>query len=424
MNTFDALGVSPDLVAALAAGGITVPRPTQAGTIPAALAGRDVCGQAETGSGKTLAFGLPLIERCRRDGTASGRRGTPSGHPTGLVLVPTRELAVQVHEVLQPLARSRRLTMTAVYGGASLDGQVKALRRGTDIVIATPGRLIDLCERGEVSVADVRVLVLDEADRMVDMGFLPQVDWVLRRLGAEHQTMLFSATLDREIDRIVRTYTNDPLHHSVVSEQRTVEAMEHRFLKVHEMDKLKVAAAVASAVDRTLLFVRTKRGADRLHRRFLQEGVAAGVLHGGLTQSARNRELNRFRAGRVALLVATDVAARGLDIDGIDVVVHYDPPEDDKAYLHRSGRTARAGQTGVAVSLVLWDQVDEARRLRQQLGLAEPMVELFSNDARLADLMDPGWTQAEAATGTEGAPTVVRTPPRRRPPSRGRRRRR
>ena len=417
MNTFDALGVSPDLVAALADAGITVPRPIQAGTIPDALAGRDVCGKAETGSGKTLAFGLPLIERAGRAGRA--------GRPTGLVLVPTRELAVQVHEVLQPLARSRKLRVTAVYGGASLENQVKALRRGTDVVIATPGRLIDLCERGEVSVADVRVLVLDEADRMVDMGFLPQVDWVLRRLSAEHQTMLFSATLEREIDRIVRTYTNDPLYHSVVSEQRTVEAMEHRFLKVHEMDKLKVAAAVASAVDRTLLFVRTKRGADRLHRRFVQEGVAAGVLHGGLTQSARNRELNRFRTGRVGLLVSTDVAARGLDIEGIDVVVHYDPPEDDKADLHRSGRTARAGLAGVAVSLVLWDQVDEARRLRQRLGLAEPMVELFSNDVRLADLMAPEWTAAEAATGTEGVPTVVRTPPpRRRPPSRPRRRRR
>ena len=406
MSTFDALGVSPDLVVALADAAITTPRPIQAGTIPAALAGRDICGKAETGSGKTLAFGLPLVERARR---------AKPGRPTGLVLVPTRELAVQVGTVVEPLARSRRLRLATIYGGVPLDRQAKALRRGVEIVIATPGRLIDLCERGEVSFGDVGAIVLDEADRMVDMGFLPQVDWLLRRLGPVRQTMLFSATLDREVDHLVRTYASDPLHYAVESPQPTVEAMEHRFLKVHEMDKLKVAAAVARGVDRTLVFVRTKRGADRLVGRFSDEGVKAGVLHGGLTQSARQRELDRFRAGRIELLVATDVAARGLDIDGIDVVVHYDPPEDHKAYLHRSGRTARAGEAGCAVSLVLWDQVDEARRLRHRLGIAQPLVELFSNDARLADLMSSQWAEAEAATGTQGAPTVVRASVRRRP---------
>jgi superfamily II DNA/RNA helicase len=412
MTTFDALGVSPDLVAALAAAGITTPLPIQAGTIADGLAGRDVCGKAETGSGKTLAFGLPLIELTQR---------ARPGRPGGLVLVPTRELALQVHEVLAPLARSRGLRTAAVYGGTPVERQVKALRRGVDIVIATPGRLIDLGKRGDVSVADVGIIVLDEADRMVDMGFLPQVEWVLRRLRPQRQTLLFSATLDREVDHLVRTYTNDPVRFEVVSALPTVEAMQHRFFRVHQMDKLKVAAAVAGNVGRTLVFVRTKRGADRLHSQFRREGVAAGVLHGGLAQGARQRELQRFRSGQVGLLVATDVAARGLDIDGIDVVVHYDPPEDHKAYLHRSGRTARAGEAGIAVSLLLWDQVDDADRLRQRLGIAQPLVELFSNDPRLTDLASPDWSLAEAATGTEGPRAPVRTVSRNRR-SRGRRR--
>jgi superfamily II DNA/RNA helicase len=416
MTTFDALGVSPDLVAALAAAGITIPLPIQAGTIADAMAGRDVCGKAKTGSGKTLAFGLPLIERTGK---------SKPGRPGGLVLVPTRELAHQVHQVLAPLARSRHLRMLAVYGGTSMEPQVKALRRGVDIVIATPGRLIDLGERREVSFDEVGVVVLDEADRMVDMGFLPQVEWVLRRLGPVRQTLLFSATLDREVDHLVRAYANDPVHHEVVSDMPTVEAMEHRFLKVHQMDKLKVAAAVARGVERTLVFVRTKHGADRLGLQFRKEGVASAVLHGGMAQGARQRELTRFREGRVGVLVATDVAARGLDIDGIDVVVHYDPPEDHKAYLHRSGRTARAGETGIAVSLVLWDQVAEAETLRRRLGLRQPLVELFSNDTRLADLASSEWEMEEAATGTEGlALPVAPAARRRRPTGAGRRRRR
>lgn len=411
MSSFDALGVAPDLVAGLRARGITVPLPIQALTITDALAGRDVCGKAQTGSGKTLAFGLPLIERTSR---SKPRR------PRGLVLVPTRELANQVSEVLTVLAQTRGLRVAAVYGGTSLERQVKALRRGVDIMIATPGRLIDLGERGDVSVTDVRILVLDEADRMVDMGFLPQVEWVLRRLPAEHQTLLFSATLDREVDRLVRTYAHDPVHHEVASEGLTVEEMEHRFLKVHDKDKLKVATAVAHGAGRTLVFVRTRRGADRLAVQFRREGVAAGALHGGLSQAARQRALHEFRTGRVGLLVATDVAARGLDIDGIDIVIHYDPPEDHKAYLHRSGRTARAGETGMAVSLLRGDQVADAKRLCRQLGIAQPLVELFSNDARLADLTSQDWALTEAATGTDGRPLPIRaTAPR----SRGRHRR-
>jgi superfamily II DNA/RNA helicase len=225
--------------------------------------------------------------------------------------------------------------------------------------------------------------------------------------------LLFSATLGGEVDHLVRHYAKDPVHHSVVSDQPTVESMEHRFLKVHEMDKVKVAAAVAQGSRRALLFVRTKRGADRLLRNLRIEGVTATVLHGGLTQGARQRAMSQFREGKVDLLVATDIAARGLDVEGIDVVIHYDPPEDHKAYLHRSGRTARAGEGGVAVSLLLWNQVVDAERLRRQLGISQPLVELFSNDARLADLNSEAWAVPEAATGTDGAPRPIRTPARR-----------
>ncbi len=419
-TTFEALGVSPDLVAVLAARGINEPFPIQALTIADALAGRDVCGQAKTGSGKTLAFGIPLVQ---------GIAPAKPGRPHGLVLVPTRELAQQVEEVLAPLAKAANLRMGAIYGGVPIDRNLKALRRGVDIVIATPGRLIDLGNRGDVDVSDVTFLVLDEADRMVDMGFMPQVEWVLRHLGpAPHQTLLFSATLDRDVDHLIRLYTNDPVKHTVVSEQLTVEAMEHRFLKVHQMDKVKVAAAVARGVYRTLVFTRTKRGAERLVTQLKGEGIKAVVLHGGLAQNVRTRALRQFTTGDAQLLVATDIAARGLDIDGVDVVLHFDPPEDHKAYLHRSGRTARAGEKGVAVSLVLWDQVTDAERMRRQLGLNCPLVEVFSNESRLADLGSDEWPEPETvmATGTDGPGASRRAgrPMSRRPAGGSRRRRR
>jgi superfamily II DNA/RNA helicase len=398
-TTFDALGVSPKLVSVLGTLGITTPLPVQQLTIPDALAGRDVCGKAKTGSGKTLAFGLPLLERTPK--------GKP-GRPAALVLVPTRELAVQVREVLAPLAQAADRTVAAVYGGTPMDRQIKAARRRNDIVVATPGRLIDLVGRRDISLESVEMLVLDEADRMVDMGFLPQVVWLLSRIPGKHQTMLFSATLSTEVSRLVRDWISDPVHHEVESPQPTVEAMEHRFLKVHELDKVKVAAAVAGSVGRTLLFVRTKHGADRLAKQLARDGVRAGVLHGGLTQSARQRALDRFRSDPSGLLVATDVAARGLDVDGIDVVIHFDPPEDHTAYLHRSGRTARAGEEGVAVSLVLWDQELESERLRRRLGIRQPLVEVFSNDARLKDLLSPEWSLApDAATGTDGSVATI-----------------
>jgi superfamily II DNA/RNA helicase len=387
--TFESLGVSAPLVTALRNEGIESPFPVQALTIPDALTGRDLCGKAKTGSGKTLAFGVPLLERI---GKATPKR------PTGLVLVPTRELATQVCAVLAPLAKRLGRRAVAVYGGVGFEPQIDAFQSGVDLVIGTPGRLIDLMERGEVSFAGVEVLVLDEADRMADMGFMPQVQKILYRMDSPHQTMLFSATLDGAVRRLVDRYMHDPVHHEVISDEPTVDEMEHRFLHVHEMDKVKVAAAIAAGVPRTLMFCNTKRAADRLVEKLRRENVRAAAIHGDLSQAAREHALADFKAGKVAVLVATDVAARGIHVDGIEVVVHYDPADDDKAYLHRSGRTARAGESGVAVTLMLWNEENAIRVVQRRLGLKIPVVEVFSNDPRLARLRD--WDPAaEAAVG-------------------------
>jgi superfamily II DNA/RNA helicase len=387
VTTFAELGVSPELAAALAEQGIAEPFPIQALTIADGLAGRDVCGEAKTGSGKTLAFGLPLLQRIDR--------GQPR-KPHGLVLVPTRELAVQVDGVLAPLGKTAGRRVRAVYGGVAVEPQVKALHRGVDVVIGTPGRCIDLMERGDLDVSDVQIVVLDEADRMLDMGFLPQVQKLLYRIRGDHQTMLFSATLDGAINSLVRTYLKDPVRHEVKSREITVDEMEHRFLLVHQMDKVKVAAAIAQNVDRTLVFVRTKRGADKLVHDLLREGVDAAAIHGDLRQKTREQALRDFTNGSLPILVATDVAARGIDVEGVDIVVHYDPPDDHKAYLHRSGRTARAGAKGIVVTLSLWDQENLVRLLQRRIGLSQPIVEIFSNDPRLADLAawDPAAEQA------------------------------
>ncbi|MGH9185904.1 MAG: DEAD/DEAH box helicase [Acidimicrobiales bacterium] len=385
MTTFSKLGLSDDLVAALDKSGITAPFPIQAMTIPDALAGRDVCGKAKTGSGKTLAFGLPLLEH------------TPPaepGRPTALVLVPTRELAVQVGEVLGPLGETRGVRVAIVYGGAAIAQQARRLETGVEIVVATPGRLIDLLDRKTVALSDVSCVVLDEADRMADMGFLPQVEWILRHVGGPHQTLLFSATLDGAVDGLVRRYQRDPVHHEVASHTLTVDEMVHRFLLVHEMDKVKVAAAIARGAARTMMFTRTKRGADRLGRDLRSEGARVAAIHGDLPQRVREKALGDFIRGRLPVLVATDVAARGLDIDDVEIVVHYDPAPDHKAYLHRSGRTARAGESGVVVTLLLWNEELETRRLATRLRINQPIVEVFSNDPRLDDLVawDPAAT--------------------------------
>ena len=397
-KSFEDLQVSPKLVAVLTAQGITTAFPIQAMTISDALAGRDVCGKAKTGSGKTLGFGLPMLQRISAEPTLSVENGR-AARPRGLVLLPTRELAVQVYEVLRPLGAALGLHVAAVYGGADIERQIKALRKGCDVIIATPGRLIDLGDRGEVNVESLDVLVLDEADRMADMGFMPQVEWVLRRIATRpHQTLLFSATLDGAIDRLVKRYLTDPVFHEVMSDTQTVSRMVHHFLQVHQMDRVKVAATICRSFDKTIIFCRTKRGADRLVEQLQKEGVNAAAIHGDLRQSQREKALADFQAEKLPVLVATDVAARGLHIDGVDCVMHFDPPEDQKAYLHRSGRTARAGSTGVVVSLLLWNQAIDAEVIMRRLNLKRPIVEIFSNDPHLKDLASWDPTSEAALT--------------------------
>ena len=378
IGTFADLGLCDEIVVALAARGITAPFPIQTLTIPDALAGRDVCGKAKTGSGKTLAFGLPVLQRMPR---------SKPGAPAGLVLAPTRELANQICDELVAPAAAVHRSVLAVYGGAPIEKQISRLAKGVDLVVATPGRMIDLLDRGVVSVGAVRHVVVDEADRMADMGFLPQVEWILRNVESGHQTLLFSATLDGAVDSLIRRYQSDPSMHSVAPREITVAEMVHRFVGVHKLDKVKVTAVIANSVRRTLVFTRTKVAADRLARDLRRENVRAAPIHGDLRQAAREKSLRQFIVGELPVLVATDVAARGIHVDDVDVVVHYDPPADHKTYLHRSGRTARAGESGVAVTLSLWDEELDVKRIQRRLGLDEPIVEMFSNDARLTDLI-------------------------------------
>ena len=377
-SDFKSLGIEQDLIDVLSDRGIAKPFQIQELVIPDVLAGRDVCGKAKTGSGKTLAFGLPLIQKLSP--------GKPK-KPSCLTLVPTRELAVQVCRELKPLADKRKLKIEAIYGGAPVEQQISTLERGVDFVIATPGRIIDLIDRGDISVEEVSGVILDEADRMADMGFMPQVEWILRHVDQKHQTLLFSATLDGMVGGLIRRYQKEPIMHEVSSRQVTVAEMEHRFLAVHEMDQVKVAAAIVRSSNRTLLFVRTRWGADKLARNLEVEGVDAAAIHGDLRQTHREKSLSDFTRGSIKALVATDVAARGIHVDDVDVVIHFDPPSDAKTYLHRSGRTARAGEKGVVVSLVRWDGELEVRKLMRRLGLKQPIVEMFSNDNRLADLI-------------------------------------
>ncbi|HYD09918.1 MAG TPA: DEAD/DEAH box helicase [Acidimicrobiales bacterium] len=404
MTTFAALGLRDALVDALGSEGITEPFPIQEQTISDALAGRDVCGKARTGSGKTLAFGLPLLERI--DPGATPR------HPTGLVLAPTRELVRQIVDVLAPLAKAVGVQVAGIYGGAPMEAQIDALKKGLDLAIATPGRLIDLLDRGAIVLDDIRHVVIDEADHMADLGFLPQVQWIMRRVtAAQPQVMLFSATLDGEIDVLVRDHLKDPVKHEVVDDEpeegEELQAnLVHRFFQVHQMDRARVAAAIAKGQGRTIAFVRTKRFADRFTDDLVDAGVRASAIHGDLRQQMRERALKQFSDGKLDILVATDVAARGIHVNDVAAVIHVDPPEDRKAYIHRSGRTARAGAQGVVATFVLWDQVADVEKLKRQLAIEdEPTIEVFSNDPRLADLRN-----FEVAEGEVKAPEPVATP--------------
>ncbi|MFG2359232.1 DEAD/DEAH box helicase [Streptomyces sp. NPDC048521] len=362
VEAFTDLELPERLQAALRAEGVTVPFPIQAATLPNSLAGRDVLGRGRTGSGKTLAFGLPLLARL------DGRRAEPR-QPLALVLVPTRELAQQVTEALTPYARALRLRLATVVGGMSIGRQAAALRAGAEVVVATPGRLKDLIERGDCGLHHVAVTVLDEADQMTDMGFLPQVTTLLDQVRPDGQRLLFSATLDRNIDLLVRRYLHDPVVHSVDPSAGAVTTMEHHLLHVRDDDKHTTATEIAARDGRVIMFLDTKHAAERLAKHLLSVGVRASALHGGKSQPQRTRTLGQFKDGQVTVLVATNVAARGLHVDNVDLVVNVDPPGDHKDYLHRGGRTARAGESGTVVTLVLPHQRRTVDRLMADAGI-------------------------------------------------------
>ncbi|MFC4033102.1 DEAD/DEAH box helicase [Streptomyces polygonati] len=377
VESFADLDMPAPLLAELTRQGVTVPFPIQGATLPNSLAGRDVLGRGRTGSGKTLAFGLAMLAR------TAGQRAEPR-QPLALVLVPTRELAQQVTDALTPYARPLRLRMTTVVGGMSIGRQAGALREGVEVVVATPGRLRDLVERGDCRLDQVAITVLDEADQMADMGFMPQVTAVLKQVLPGGQRMLFSATLDRNVDKLVRLFLTDPVVHSVDPSAGTITTMEHHVLHVSNDDKRAATIRIAARDGRVILFMDSKRAVDRLTRDLLAGGVRAAALHGGKSQPQRNRTLAQFKSGDVTALVATNVAARGIHIDDLDLVVNVDPPADHKDYLHRGGRTARAGASGSVVTLVLPDQRRDMDRLMVDAGIAPRTAQVHSADPELA----------------------------------------
>ncbi|MCT6775730.1 DEAD/DEAH box helicase [Streptomyces rubiginosohelvolus] len=406
--TFGDLGLPEGIVRKLAQNGVTTPFPIQAATIPDALAGKDILGRGRTGSGKTLSFGLPTLAAL-----AGGR--TEKKKPRAVILTPTRELAMQVADALQPYGDVLGLKMKVVCGGTSMGNQIYALERGVDVLVATPGRLRDIINRGACSLEDVQVAVLDEADQMSDLGFLPEVTELLDQVPAGGQRMLFSATMENEIGTLVKRYLSNPVTHEVDSAQGNVTTMSHHVLVVKPKDKAPVTAAIAARKGRTIIFVRTQLGADRIAEQLIESGVKADALHGGMTQGARTRVLEDFKKGYVNALVATDVAARGIHVDGIDLVLNVDPAGDHKDYLHRSGRTARAGKSGVVVSLALPHQrrqifrlmedagVDASRHIVQGAGVFEPEVAEITGARSLTEVQADSANNAAKQAEREAA---------------------
>ncbi|WP_409061447.1 DEAD/DEAH box helicase [Streptomyces sp. SYP-A7185] len=387
VETFAELEMPAPLLKTLTGLGVTEPFPIQAATLPNALAGRDVLGRGRTGSGKTLAFGLPLLVRLE------GRRAE-SKRPLAMVLVPTRELAQQVTEALTPYARALKLRIATVVGGMSIGRQAGALRAGAEVVVATPGRLKDLIERKDCRLDRVSITVLDEADQMADMGFMPQVTELLDQVRPDGQRMLFSATLDRNVDLLVRSYLHDPVVHSVDPSKGAVTTMEHHELHVHGADKMAAATEIAARDGRVIMFLDTKHAVDQFTKHLMGSGVRAAALHGGKSQPQRTRTLAQFKSGAVTVLVATNVAARGIHVDNLDLVVNVDPPIDHKDYLHRGGRTARAGESGSVVTLVTPNQRRDMSRLMSAAGIRPQITQVRSGEAELSRI-----TGAKAPSG-------------------------
>jgi superfamily II DNA/RNA helicase len=377
--SFASLGVPAPVVSVLADAGITTPFPIQAATLPDALAGRDVLGRGRTGSGKTIAFSIPLV-------TTLAEGHTMACRPRGMVLVPTRELASQVQAVLAPLAQAVGLTAVTIFGGTPQSRQVAALRARADIVVACPGRLADLIEQGHCQLGDVEISVIDEADHMADLGFLPVVSRLLKATPPDGQRMLFSATLDKDVDVLVRRFLSEPARHAVDSAAAAPAAMVHRVLTVAPADRVSVVAALAGGKNRSLIFTRTRRSAHRLARQLTAAHVPAVELHGDLGQNARERSLASFASGATRVMVATDIAARGIHVDGIDLVIHADPPTEHKAYLHRSGRTARAGAAGVVITLQTPAQEREVRALMRRANVVPLTARVSPHSALLRSI--------------------------------------
>ncbi|MEU3244902.1 MULTISPECIES: DEAD/DEAH box helicase [unclassified Streptomyces] len=374
--SFDALGLPAELLGTMSGLGVTEPFPIQAATLPNALAGRDVLGRARTGSGKTLAFGLALLVR------TAGLRAEPK-RPLALVLVPTRELAQQVSDALAPYARTLNVRLATVVGGLSINRQTAQLRTGAEVVVATPGRLADLVSRRDCHLGQVRITVLDEADQMCDLGFLPQVSEIVAQVRGDGQRLLFSATLDRNVDQLVREHLHDPVVVSVDQVAGSVATMEHHLLNVHGADKYATATEIAARDGRVLMFLDTKAAVDQFTRHLRASGVRAAALHSGKSQPQRTHTLAQFKAGEVTVLVATNVAARGIHIDALDLVVNVDPPADAKDYLHRGGRTARAGESGKVVTLVTHGERREVNRLMSEAGIRPTVTQVRSGEQSL-----------------------------------------